>query len=819
MFLSTLVSDAAAQHGHEFSTLRPTTPARLSPIPRTIRPASAKQRPPLTTLPKSAVKPASAPNVTKVEKVMFAEEAEVKIVSEPRRSLSESSEEDVPVAIEVAQEELQETDVKKRKKKKEARAKTSYTFCHPPPKGSHLSKLKSRQRAVLQLHRVVPGSRPKPAIEVLPSGKSACKLGRHLTRLHKGKDRLGADDFVVIKAQEYDLPEEEDPAPDDVVGIICASCKNESHASGNAQLCLEDGSTWEAVPHARGRYDFISTDEHGLNRVVRWVPRRVRRRQQTSGASTPMGPPPAPEEVVYRFSTIDLRSRRHPVIANMTANSLDISNTYYTPRASVSGTSVETEPISRTPNSTPDEGQDEDNSRLAGDREAIQTTDLLHSLILLSGIYVALRNNWSPHFSYKTNKTNDKTISRAGSRAGSIHSPNVSPTPSVKTPSVTDMAPPSKHFTWGLHRRSTSVVPPPVAPGRYETTISNIDIHNAIYATDPSRSSTPDSRRRRGSLFRTVTDRWRQPSHSTISSTSTTVDVSDTGFSPSADSTISAGVLPISPTPSPAPIRRAATVGFSQGASSLRRHLRNQSQTPRPSNSFPRLDSSVSDTPIQALVNESTTDGEGTVAMGNRPRHSRSWSFARGRTRSRSEKSLTMSDSQPPSAPNPQWWVDWGRARSGSTTRPVTAARVPERLAGLVNPQDIIPAQTELQQANLTSAQQTLRDEALMSLEGQDKKTNRRSSISTSLRPWRRSTIVERDRPNSIAIFEPTGVATLPRRGISGWDNSQLRESVTSVEWGQGDSGKVDAKKTSVGFGGIVRRITGRLRREERKIG
>src|SRR5262249_29996175 len=152
------------------------------------------------------------------------------------------------------------------------------------------------------------------------------------------------------------------------------------------------------IVHARGRYDFISKDQHGNSRVVRWVPRRVLARQgNPTSIHTSAPSPTASEELVYRFSTIDLRSRRHPIVANMTPNNLEINNTYYMPRANKADMAEQTEQTSQTSGSQDQDGNEQ------SERQPIEATPLLRSLVLLSGIYVALRNNWSPHFSFKTN--------------------------------------------------------------------------------------------------------------------------------------------------------------------------------------------------------------------------------------------------------------------------------------------------------------------------------------------------------------------------------------------------------------------------------
>lgn len=723
---------------------------------------------------------------------MFKEEADVKVVENLRRSLEESSEEESqrPSMETTLTGEPIEVPAAKKKTKKEPRPKTAYTFAHTAARVNALHKLKSRPPAVLQLQKVTADARPKPAFEVFPSGRYAKKLGRNLSRLHKGKDKLGADDVVLCKAHEYDA-HEDDWESQEVVGIVCASCKDESHASGNAQLCLEDGSTWQAIPHPKGRYDFVSIDEHGVNRVVRWVPRRVRSKPKPlSTPTSPVACVSPTEEVVYRFSTIDPRTRRHPVIATMTQTDLEISDTYYMPRSTSQADEADENDGSATV--TPYQEDEPVLDSNSSERELVHTAPLLRSLILLSGIYIALRNNWSPVFTYKKDACHVTDVKKIASCNNSVRSTNTSPTPSAdRVPFGT-----TRRHTFNFHRRSSTVAT--TSGTSMSTALSGgFGDHSNTETSLPSRSTTPESRRRRTDtlltgLMRSATDRFadkgRQPSNTTESGDSTAAEGSEYSLPDGLRTPTPSGRLGSHDAgfEDPGSVRRASTMsgGFLPRKSSLRKHWRMPSNpknnpefvSPTGSNDFSDMLSS----PMTSPANED----------GITPAQSRRFSFSRGRARQRPEKTLSMIDSRPPPAyHNQQWWMNWG-ADQQPASRPPSVVLDESRLS--------VPA-----------AQQQIKSSSPARLSTEQKP----SRPSFSIGSWRRKDSM--DRPRSVFLTSGFARDKSPLSGgrdkspLSGGEGSALRPvALGAVQ-----------KRDNAGFSGLMQRVTRHLRREERKIG
>jgi hypothetical protein len=291
----------------------------------------------------------------------------------------------------------------KRRTKKSNKPKTTYSICHPPPASSTRQKLHRRPRSLLQLHKVVPNSRPLPAYEIIPSANFSVRLTRATTKVFRAKHSLCPNDLVVLRAEDYYTEEpEEDQETRDVVALICKGRKEDGVASGKAKICMVDGGEWEAYPSVNGGYEFFTTDEHGLGLTVRWVPKKSKKEGAKSECRR------------FNFSTISANTRRHPIIANLSKSSLDIYDSYKMPDLSAA-----------TPTATPkqhattlEDGLDSDDNS-SPKQEVRRTDDFIRSIITMTSIYVAFKEGWSPHFKY-----DDQAPS---SRRNSIHTPVSTP--------------------------------------------------------------------------------------------------------------------------------------------------------------------------------------------------------------------------------------------------------------------------------------------------------------------------------------------------------------------------------------------------------
>ncbi|KAF1977509.1 hypothetical protein BU23DRAFT_298280 [Bimuria novae-zelandiae CBS 107.79] len=282
-----------------------------------------------------------------------------------------------------------------RPRKRSARPKTTYKLAQPPhPRGG---KLHIRPKVVLQLHQVVASRRPKPAYEVIPYTIFIPFSTRYKCRTYRGKS-LTACDLLILKAEEYqhneeDKSDEERFGSREVLGVICPG-KEDKNGATKTEILMANGQSWEVTRTPNGGYEFLHVDDHGLTLRSRWVMKPPHLRRQSNMSNGSHSSPT--EDRKFTFSTISQNSRRHPIIATMTRDRIEVSDSYMMPSATSPPTpSVPSSTI--TPVATP--SSIDMNSFFDIDRLPIETDDALRSFIVASGIWVAFQENWSPAYS------------------------------------------------------------------------------------------------------------------------------------------------------------------------------------------------------------------------------------------------------------------------------------------------------------------------------------------------------------------------------------------------------------------------------------
>lgn len=334
------------------------------------------------------------------------------------------------------------------------RSKTTFRLAHPPPVSIHRQHLQIRPKVLLQLQRVSKTVRPKPILEVLPSVVFAPKLARRFPRTFKGKAGLGADDLVVVSSENYDTAEADTRHPDElfqdtrweereIVGAICQPSKDKAGCCGKAEICLNNGATWTASKLAKGSYEFVSIDEHGLQTVARWVLKPPRQRTPLTQNRSRS---PSLEERKFNFSVLNPNSRRHAVIATVDRHSIDVSDRYSNPPPGPKPTdpSITTTILSATSEDTLEgqEGQspylwqtDSRPSSLLEKRmrspkrdssyfpdmtpaseSPIEMDEPLRTLIIITGVWVAFQEGFSPNFNHRTLTHGQSAATNSGSK-------------------------------------------------------------------------------------------------------------------------------------------------------------------------------------------------------------------------------------------------------------------------------------------------------------------------------------------------------------------------------------------------------------------
>ncbi|KAI1436474.1 hypothetical protein GGR50DRAFT_223820 [Xylaria sp. CBS 124048] len=292
----------------------------------------------------------------------------------------------------------------RRKRRSRARKSTTYVLAHPPPKPRTKQRIiHIRPSLVLQMQRVTPGLRPIPAIDVYPSStmsRSIMAPPLNCSPLAAGiKRELSNQDILLVRSEDYDSQplgsdidqdDEEGIVARDVLAVVCPS-KTED----KAEIVMSDGMVWAVSTRSSGNtfvYEFTSVGPLGATITARWVRKHnIRASLPVTSVSTPASIKPHFPDSKFTFSFIDPSSRRHPILATLTSASLTIPDTYTT----ISQTPNQSPPLSRG-SSSPDPSSNGDQNEEEGDVRPVEQWQ--KSFILISSVWVALRNGWAVNF-------------------------------------------------------------------------------------------------------------------------------------------------------------------------------------------------------------------------------------------------------------------------------------------------------------------------------------------------------------------------------------------------------------------------------------
>lgn len=283
--------------------------------------------------------------------------------------------------------------------------RTVLRLAYPPPTLRPRQRLHIRNKVLLQLQHVYEAERPVPVLEVLPSAVFAPKLGRFFWGM-KGR---GIDDLVVVRSQDYkvaagdgdavDYAVDDDWSSREILAAICSRGQNEGQA---IEISLKDGSTWGASRLGNGIYEFVTIDEQGHRIVARWVPKHSRQSTEDS----------LPPEHRFNFSLLDSRTRRHAVIGVLTPQYIRIRDQYFPPP-----------PLGRsesTGSKSQSSAMKDDTFHLAEadlvNVTAVEVDESLRILITITGIWVALREGYSPTFHFEHTEASQASVGSTQSR-------------------------------------------------------------------------------------------------------------------------------------------------------------------------------------------------------------------------------------------------------------------------------------------------------------------------------------------------------------------------------------------------------------------
>ncbi|KAL4808357.1 hypothetical protein BDV18DRAFT_98963 [Aspergillus unguis] len=273
------------------------------------------------------------------------------------------------------------------------RPKTTYQLAHPATNARH-KHFKLRPKLLLQLQQVSSTSRPVPVFDVLPSTLFKPRLARKVPAILRGKRGLGPNDLIVTSS-DFNQPsmgdadrslssDEENGDHREVVATICQIPREDAIAKGKAEITLNTGIALEATPLPNGSYEFAANTNTGLV-IMRWVRRGPKKRR----LSAPPGSIVPEDTRRFTFSVIDPSTRRHPVIASMARNHLEVFDKYSIPSTAPSSPTSAMSVISE-----PSELD------FPLDQQVIETDEKLRLMIVVTSIWVAFREGWSHNFRY-----------------------------------------------------------------------------------------------------------------------------------------------------------------------------------------------------------------------------------------------------------------------------------------------------------------------------------------------------------------------------------------------------------------------------------
>ncbi|KAF2449463.1 hypothetical protein P171DRAFT_325544, partial [Karstenula rhodostoma CBS 690.94] len=350
---------------------------------------------PLSVLGSLLRKQSLSPSALKADKTEHPDHAAGAIAATPQTDPPMKTDSAVPTSPAPSRRASTSSGTSTERAKKHKRPKTIYNLAQPPhPRG----KLHIRPKVVLQLHQVVASRRPKPAFEVIPYTIFGPLSTRCKIRMYHGRPLTPAD-LVILKAEEYQHNEEERSDEErfgsrDVVGVICPG-KEDKTGLTKTQVLMENGQSWEVTRTPNAGYEFVHVDGHGLTLRSRWVAKPPHLRRQSSMSNASQVSPT--EDRKFTFSTISQNSRRHPIIATMTRDRIEVSDSYMMPSAT--SPSTPNAPSSALPTPQPTPSSIDMSYFLDNDRLPIETDDALKAFIVASGVWVAFQENWSPAYS------------------------------------------------------------------------------------------------------------------------------------------------------------------------------------------------------------------------------------------------------------------------------------------------------------------------------------------------------------------------------------------------------------------------------------
>ncbi|OAQ74170.1 hypothetical protein VFPPC_01732 [Pochonia chlamydosporia 170] len=273
-----------------------------------------------------------------------------------------ASEDDESIAGSELTDGTTDTPIRQKRRRRLPRKSTRYALAQPAPQ------LRTKQRRLVQIRprlllqlQEIGDRRAIPAFDLIPSQVVAGaliipKLSKRFPRVFHANAELSQNDVLLVRSDDYgstsalsSLSSEEDGSnlhDKDVCAVISALSEDCEHS---AEIVLEDGVPWYASPMANGSYEFIRTDDHGETTTARWVRRsNISTRNSIASFEPSSSARSSIQDSLpdsrWTFSIIDPSSRRHPIMGNLTSETIEVYE-HYTSLSTSSGRFPPTRPF------------------------------------------------------------------------------------------------------------------------------------------------------------------------------------------------------------------------------------------------------------------------------------------------------------------------------------------------------------------------------------------------------------------------------------------------------------------------------------------
>lgn len=266
------------------------------------------------------------------------------------------------------------------------RSKTSYYLAQPPPSSHH-----SSGSLVVQLQKLSNFTRPLPTFDVLPASVFAPRLKRKVGKFFN--HGVGMQDLVFLTSEDFEDDDEESLSSRHMAASISVEYKKvhgeEGKGSKVTVIRLDNGPRWEISQTAAGGYEFAAHEDNGNILVARWNPKGVNPRRRSY--QTQISDSGDDGEKKFQFSLVDPNSKKHPILGYLTKQTIEINDRYPLPSISSPLASPTATPPQSRPGSPVDASPLRTTFQTTDERVVVKTSEHVRALILVSGIWVALR--------------------------------------------------------------------------------------------------------------------------------------------------------------------------------------------------------------------------------------------------------------------------------------------------------------------------------------------------------------------------------------------------------------------------------------------